>query len=134
MSRNDNNFTADNVHILQSTDKEELRFFSTVKVIDLYMICPTKRNYVTCNDIFDQTTISKIDDGNTHGYYYNDISDDELVKRRYLQLPYPTIRNYTLEMEYKYFLDQNNRYPVSSKYAMKLDYLNHYLYQGKKQL
>ena len=121
--------------LLQSNDKEELRVFSIIKVINLYMICPIKRNCLTCNDICNDTCnkISKIDDGNTHGYYYNDICNDELDKRQYLQLPYPTIRNYTLEMEYKYFLDQNNRYPVSSKYAMKPDYLNHYLYQGKKQ-
>ena len=130
-SKNDNNFTEDNVHIIQSTNKEELRSWSSVKKINKDMIYPTKSNSLTCNDIFDQTIMLNIDDFNAHGYSDNDISSDDLVKHQYLQLPYPTIRNDTMEMEYKYYLGQNNRYPVSSKYSMKLDYLNHYLYQGQ---
>ena len=130
VSQNNHNFAEDNVRLMQSAI-QKARCFSSVKVINADMIYPTKRNILTCHAIFDQTKILSIVDEYAHGYSDNDVSNDDLVKLQYLHLPYPTIRHDTIEMEYKYYLGQNSKYPVSSQYSMKLEYLNHYLYQGQ---
>ena len=130
VSQNNHNFAEDNVRLMQSTI-QKARCFSSVKVINADMIYPTKRNILTCHANSDQTKILSIVDEYAHGYSDNDVSNDDLVKQQYIQLPYPTIRHDTIEMEYKYYLGQNSKYPVSSQYSMKLEYLNHYLYQGQ---
>ena len=53
------------------------------------------------------------------------------MQLQYLHLPYPTIRYDTIETEYKYYRSQNSDYPLSVQYSMKLEDLNHYLYQGQ---
>ena len=129
--QNGNYFTKDTDHIMQSSDKKTLRYFSTIEVINADIIYPTKRNFVTCHAQFDQSKELSLDHGDAHGFSDNEISNGDLVQLQYIQLPYPKIRQDTIEMEYKYYLGQNTRYPVSSQYSMKLEYLNHYLYQGQ---
>ena len=131
VSQNNDDFAEDTVHIMQSRNKEPASIFSTVEVVNADMMHPTNSNIFTCHDIVDQTKIVNLDDGIAQGHSDIDISYDDLVQLQYLQLPYPTIRHDTIEMEYKYYLGQNSKYPVSSQYSLKLEYLNHYLYQGQ---
>ena len=114
-----------------SKDKELARVRSSIEVINAREINEINRNINTYHEICSQNQIPSLQEASFHGYSDNNDSNNDAVQQQYLQLPYPTIRYDNIDMEYEYYLNQNNYYPLSTQYPMKLEYLNHYLYKGK---
>ena len=114
-----------------SKDKELARIRSSMEVINAREINEINRNINTYHEICSQNEIPSLQVASFHGYSDNNDSNNDAVQQQYLKLPYPTIRYDNIDMEYKYYLNQNSDYPLSTQYPMKLEYLNHYLYKGK---
>ena len=112
-------------------DKKLLQNHSTTEDMNDQRIYPIYTNKHTCNETYNQCRTLNLQDVNVHGYSDNSVSNEDIVQLQYMKLPYPTIRYKTIEMEYKYYHGQKKKYPLSSQYSMKLEYINHYLYEGK---
>ena len=126
--RNENNLIENTENIIQSNIKKLVRIFPTVDVSNDHSIDQNKRNIHPCRKIYNT---NKMFDINLHQYSDNNISSSDAVQQQYLQLPYPAVRDDILELEYKYYRSQNSRFPLSTQYSAKLEYINHYLYQGQ---
>ena len=113
--QNGNNFTKDPEHMMQSSNKRTVGYFYTNELINADIIYPTNRKIFTCHEHFEQTKELNLDHGNAHGFSDNEISNCDLVQLQYIQLPYPKVRQDTIEMDSKYSLGQNTKYPVSSQ-------------------
>ena len=107
--------------------KKLVQIMSTSEEIKYNRIYETNRNKFICQE---SKTLS-LEDVDENKYSDNSVSNNDLVQLQYLHLPYPTIRYDTIETEYKYYRSQNSDYPLSVQYSMKLEDLNHYLYQGQ---
>ena len=123
------NMTEDTIEIMQSNIETLIQILSSVEMIMSHRISRATGKMQTCKDIPNTAKLLSLRDLN--GYPYNTVSNNDLVQLQYLQLPYPPISYDTIEMEYKYYQSQSSNYPLSTQYSMKLEYLNHYLYQGK---
>ena len=107
--------------------KKLVQIMSTFEEIKYHRIYKTNRNKYICQE----SKTLNLEDVDENKYSDNSVSNNDLVQLQYLHLPYPTIRYDTIETEYKYYRSQNSDYPLSVQYSMKLEDLNHYLYQGQ---
>ena len=120
----------DNKGTMQPNIRKLGRSLSTVEVRNALGIYQTKSNMRTCHEVYKQGQTSNPKDGIVQGCS-DRTSNDDHVQLQYLQLPYPKISYNTIRKEYKYYLNQNSNYYLSSYNALELDYLNHYLYRGQ---
>ena len=107
--------------------KKLVQIMSTFEEIKYHRIYKTNRNKYICQE----SKTLNLEDVDENKYSDNSVSNNDLVQLQYLHLPYPTIRYDTIDTEYKYYRSQNSDYPLSVQYSMKLEDLNHYLYQGQ---
>ena len=56
---------------------------------------------------------------------------NDIVQRQYLMLPYPPFTKQDLENEKKYYQSSEDVPPLLFSYLIQLEYINHYLFQGK---
>ena len=120
----------DNKHKMQPNIKRFGRSMYTVEVKNSLGIYQIKSNRLTCHEVYKQGHISNHKDRNVQRYSDRSSNDDH-VQLQYLKLPYPKISYNTIRKEYKYYLNQNSNYYLSSYNSLELDYLNHYLYRGQ---
>ena len=117
--------------IRQSNMKTLTRRLSTLEVRNANGIYQTNGDMQVCSEIYNRSLqSSNHKDVNVYGYS-DSVSTNDLVKKQYSILPYPTVGYDTIRREHMYYLSDNSNYPISSHYSLKLEYLNHYLYQGQ---
>ena len=56
---------------------------------------------------------------------------NDIVQKQYLMLPYPPFTKKDLENEEKYYQSSNRVSPYLFSYLIQLEYINHYLFEGK---
>ena len=63
--------------------------------------------------------------------YYDTLSQDDSVRNQYASLPYPTVTEQHLEREKKYYDSDDFKTPYIRSFALTLERLNHFLYNGR---
>ena len=69
-----------------------------------------------------------LDDPDT---YSDTLSTSDAVTRQYLSLPYPSVSEEHLQAEKNHYLGPNRNDPHTTYTSLSLEYLNHFLYEGK---
>ena len=76
----------------------------------------------------DQGHTDHLDDPDT---YSDTLSTSDSVTRQYLSLPYPSVSEEQLQAEKNHYLGPNRNDPHTTYTSLSLEYLNHFLYEGK---
>ena len=76
----------------------------------------------------DQRQTEYLDDPDT---YSDTLSTSDAVTRQYLSLPYPSVSEEQLQAEKNHYLGPNRNDPHTTYTSLSLEYLNHFLYEGK---
>ena len=76
----------------------------------------------------DQRQTEYLDDPDT---YSDTLSTSDAVTRQYLSLPYPSVSEEHLQAEKNHYLGPDRNDPHTTYTSLSLEYLNHFLYEGK---
>ena len=76
----------------------------------------------------DQRQTEYLDDPDT---YSDTLSTSDAVTRQYLSLPYPSVSEELLQAEKNHYQGPNRNDPHTTYTSLSLEYLNHFLYEGK---
>ena len=57
---------------------------------------------------------------------------NDIVQKQYMMLPYPPFTETDLSEEEKYYKSSRRNTPNLFSYLIQLEYINHYLFQGKR--
>ena len=55
----------------------------------------------------------------------------DLVRKQYMNLPYPYVSAENIQMEHEYYQGQQRNIPLLNYYSGALEFINHYLYRGQ---
>ena len=76
----------------------------------------------------EQRQTEYLDDPDT---YSDTLSTFDAVTKQYLSLPYPSISEEQLQAEKNHYLGPNQNTPHTTYTSISLEYLNHFLYEGR---
>ena len=63
--------------------------------------------------------------------YSDTLSQTDAVTRQYLSLPYPSVSEEQLQAEQTHYMGPDRNMPHVTYTTLSLEYLNHFLYQGR---
>ena len=63
--------------------------------------------------------------------YSDTLSQTDAVTKQYLSLPYPSVSEQQLQEEQNHYMGPNRNMPHVTYTTLSLEYLNHFLYQGR---
>ena len=63
--------------------------------------------------------------------YSDTLSQTDAVTKQYLSLPYPSVSEEQLQAEQNHYMGPNRNMPHVTYTTLSLEYLNHFLYQGR---
>ena len=76
----------------------------------------------------EQRKYRNVDEATT---YSDTLSQTDAVTKQYLSLPYPSVSEQQLQEEQNHYMGPNRNMPHVTYTTLSLEYLNHFLYQGR---
>ena len=77
-----------------------------------------------------QRKYQNVDDPTT---YSDTLSQTDAVTKQYLSLPYPSVSEEQLQEEQTHYMGPDRNMPHVTYTTLSLEYLNHFLYQGRNE-
>ena len=103
-------------HIERSNDYNALSDVRTISMSSRAVCSAEQRKY------------QNVDEANT---YSDTLSQTDAVTRQYLSLPYPSVSEEQLQAEQTHYMGPDRNMPHVTYTTLSLEYLNHFLYQGR---
>ena len=116
VNRSYSNTFSDENYIVRRNDHIDLSDVRTVSMSSRAVCSAEQRKY------------QNVDEANT---YSDTLSQTDAVTKQYLSLPYPSVSEEQLQEEQTHYTGPNRNIPHVTYTTLSLEYLNHFLYQGR---